>query len=265
MFSLNCNKSGFQERSKSVFDTLSTLESSHRNKANEYIDKNLDNLDSTLFSSPIILSGLSKSSTNDFEFKVPTTPSTNNNSNKRPYRSNTPDYLVNPKKWKRYSLEDVKESEMSAAGNRMAAMSFLNRNETSNKCDVNESDRLKIEFNRPIGNKKKNKIPKIGELSLKSRVILEENNEDEDMDMVSCAKVDDNGCKSSDFRKKKSKRNLRKKEDPVDVEEEKEPTSRSNNPAEAVISNDVDEVFCNFREEQIDNDDESAADFDYKY
>ena len=81
-----------------------------------------------------------------------------------------PDYVLNPHKWKKYTLEDVPEAHMSPGANFQAAFSFLNNQSsgaTTNKhrignarvkvsCDVGHFERLadtasSIEFNKPIG------------------------------------------------------------------------------------------------------------------
>lgn len=125
MFNLNAGKSNaneFNERSKSVFDSLADLESIHNAKAKEYIDKSLDNYKPE--SDEPIRSGESSpkrqrasgSSTQDadvplaichFDFKVPAVPQPRSSPQKR-RRHNEPDHLINPQKWKRYSLADVK-------------------------------------------------------------------------------------------------------------------------------------------------------------
>lgn len=100
MFNLNANTDEFKARSKSVFDTLTSLESTHNAKAKEYIDKSLDHKEPNL-EEPVPTTS---------EFKVPSVPALRQpaslSSNKRRYKE--PDYVANPHKWKRYSLEDVK-------------------------------------------------------------------------------------------------------------------------------------------------------------
>ena len=118
MFNLNLGNNGaneFKERSKSVFDSLTSLESVHNAKANEYIDKSLDNYDPTISSSD--RTELKRDdrkdkaiTTKDGEFRVPDVPPPRSSPQKR-RRQNEPDHVMNPQKWKRYSLEDVKVSQ----------------------------------------------------------------------------------------------------------------------------------------------------------
>lgn len=126
MFNLKTGSGGaddFQARSKNVFETLNGLESVHNAKAKEYIDKSLDFRDPKINDEPPGSSSDNKESqsnrrgdhthrdskSTDFEFRVPAVPPLQTRSSpQRRRRQNEPDYVVNPQKWKRYSLEDVK-------------------------------------------------------------------------------------------------------------------------------------------------------------
>ena len=74
-----------------------------------------------------------------------------------------PDFVVNPKKWKKYSLEDVADSQMSPSANYFAAINFLkqkekNKNSTHDEFEKFEELADKTEllndaslFNKPLG------------------------------------------------------------------------------------------------------------------
>ena len=112
----------FQARSKNVFESLNGLESVHNAKAKEYMDKSLDFRDPNMNDEPPGSSSGNKESqinrrddhtnrdskSTDFEFRVPAVPPLQTRSSPQRRRRNEPDYVVNPQKWKRYSLEDVK-------------------------------------------------------------------------------------------------------------------------------------------------------------
>ena len=113
------NPDDFKSRSKSVFDSLASLESVHNVKAKEYIDRTLDTFDPT--ENEEKRSSSSAVKRKDGEFKVPEIPPplticgpprrsnfTPSNSGGFKRRHNEPDHVRNPHKWKRYSLEDVK-------------------------------------------------------------------------------------------------------------------------------------------------------------
>lgn len=112
------NPDDFKSRSKSVFDSLASLESVHNVKAKEYIDRSLDTFDPTEENEK--RSSAAAVKRKDGEFKVPEMPPPRSQSGPRrsnfnppnsggfKRRHNEPDHVRNPHKWKRYSLEDVK-------------------------------------------------------------------------------------------------------------------------------------------------------------
>lgn len=120
MFKLNAEKDEFKARANSVFDSLSTLEESHNAKASDYIDKSLDTYDpeaavavpAAFDETSARSSRAQKRSADDGVFKVPSVPPPRQDSSspwsKRPRPSPPPAHVLNPHKWKRYSLEDVK-------------------------------------------------------------------------------------------------------------------------------------------------------------
>lgn len=113
------NPDDFKSRSKSVFDSLASLESVHNVKAKEYIDRSLDTFDPTEENEEK-RSSAAAVKRKDGVFKVPEMPPPRSQSGPRrsnftpatsggfKRRHNEPDHVRNPHKWKRYSLEDVK-------------------------------------------------------------------------------------------------------------------------------------------------------------
>lgn len=77
---------------------------------------------------------------------------------------NIPDYKRNPHKWKKYTLGDVSEEEMSEKSNTAAAMSFLAelKSRKSEGMDVDE-ETSKIVYNNPVKAVKSN--PEIVKIS----------------------------------------------------------------------------------------------------
>lgn len=165
MYELDSEDSNFRQRSKSVFDSLASLESTHRRAEQSYQVDNLteesernaalnppaptESCSSRLIEE--IKSGVNR--TNEPVFKVPVSVAPRGGT-KRPY-SSLPDYVKNPDKWKRYSLKDVEENP---GANTRAAMSFLNSlmSQSSPNSDNQSFIQLadKLDFNRPIGKKK---------------------------------------------------------------------------------------------------------------
>jgi len=150
MYNLNTNNNQFSQKAKSVFDSLSQLESAHRVKVNEYstnqmqIEETLEGEESATFEK----TARSNKVKEEFVFKVPSAdfkqalPSIK--------KSSQPGYVVNPQKWKKYSLEDVDSNQMTNRSNYMAAMSFLNTRKQHEDNDLMEHSE-QIEFNKPFG------------------------------------------------------------------------------------------------------------------
>ncbi|XP_044754228.1 protein TSSC4 [Coccinella septempunctata] len=79
-------------------------------------------------------------------FKTPQDPVPRN------FLKKLPDFKKNPHKWTKYSLEDVKDEDISDKANTKAALSFLKDLETRNKAVEKDSDEAKdqkIIFRRP--------------------------------------------------------------------------------------------------------------------
>ncbi|KAJ8981077.1 hypothetical protein NQ317_007214 [Molorchus minor] len=109
-------------------------------------------------------------------FKKPQNPIPKN------YINRIPDFKKNPHKWTKYSLDDVKEDDMSDKGNTRAALSFLkeleDRKSTNMECDDDGNDDLptKITFKRytyPVSIKKEdNKDEDISKPSFRSSKVV---------------------------------------------------------------------------------------------
>ena len=151
MYQLNVNNDAFKDRTKAIFDLLV-------NNNNDKIDIDLENEDvenensieltadesinksiTQSNSIPLNLSNLKLNEEIDDD-KLFVKPTITVSDFKK-----QPDYVKNPHKWKKYTLDDVSESQMSASANLQAAFSFLNRNEQ--KFDEKEI----IIYNKPIG------------------------------------------------------------------------------------------------------------------
>ncbi|XP_018567300.1 protein TSSC4 [Anoplophora glabripennis] len=134
-FSLKVTNADFAERQKNVFDQLKVLENSRKNTGNhnsveteEQVDPNRRN---------------QRSITKHFRgkesiFKKPQNVAPKN------YINRIPDFKKNPHKWTRYSLDDVREEDISDKGNTKAALSFLKeleeRKSQEMDCDQEQVD-----------------------------------------------------------------------------------------------------------------------------
>jgi hypothetical protein len=293
MYELNAHDSNFKQRSKSVFSTLDTLESSHvkTQVQNELECLNISNETERDLNppGPSVCAFLSKHtpSQTEFQFKVPrvspdnrslkdnrshhktnSQPSSSYN-HRPPYISNsssrrggssrfTPDYLKNPKKWKKYSLEDV--DELSAGANRSAAMSFLRTLSKGGSGGTVESDQDafnkladNVQFNKPIGRKKFNKFSDVVEEE-ESAVVVDERKDEK-------AVVDSSG--GGFFKKKFKKRNMRRIEETNEVDEREDESGRMDHHMEIEKGADGIDEFDEFKEKRAVGDlDEEEAEFE---
>lgn len=221
MYQLNVNSSDFTQRTKSVFDTLNTLEACHKDKLVDYVQEvTIETEDTELVK--------------EAEFKVPDIPKrqleNDFKSNKKVKK--TPDYVVNPQNWKKYSLEDVKD--VTPGANYMAAMSFLNSKKMIIEEDEHEEN---IVFNKPIGSSKSKTVPN----SYEDDFVEEVNQETQ----VNADNL---------FKKKKNRKFQQKVKESDDEESETKETVNSVEDVELneveeeqdVIENDVDVDIDNF-------------------
>lgn len=137
-FSISSSNEGFAARQKSVFEQLSQLEK-NRSGNNHSDEAETPSRERTLNS------GSQRKVTKQFRgresiFKKPHLPI-------KPYPKKIPDYCLNPHKWTKYSLEDVKNEDISERGNTTAAMSFLK-----------EMERQKEKIEQPGSSKATGKI-----------------------------------------------------------------------------------------------------------
>lgn len=198
MYRLNVNNE-FNQRTRSVFDSLETLEVKHKTKQTEYVATGSEETQEE---------ECDEIKANDFVFKVPEVPkrlSETNDYNAAKKKKSRPDYEVNPDKWKKYSLEDTKEHSNSA--NFMAALSFINRQHMiAEEEEINEE---KIEFNKPIGKKMKQK---------ESLSVEEEEEEQSDETVKEVAKTETSVFKRAN--KNRLKKAGRKRDTEEEVEED---------------------------------------------
>lgn len=274
MYKIKSSDNQFEERSKSVFDSLSNIEACRKvsaltiNASNEEIidfnsqNNDVEELNPVGFGEKSLLKRLK---TNDFQFKVPySVPKQSIKNSIVSYgvqiKANTPDHLKNPEKWKKYSLEDVSDTQMSPGANRCAAMSFLKKqtntvdNKQSSKIEHNEEAfrkladvNINLDFNRPIG---KNKFRQ--ESALDEQTFEENDNQEIDDDKMEIESSNDKSKNLRLFIKKSTRKNLRKV---VSFEENDELTMENkteqlaNNLAEKKDKDDDDD----FKDYNIDN------------
>jgi hypothetical protein len=161
MYQINTNSLNFTERTKTVFDTLFNIESDHKSKLLEYSKSNEENKteeeeenEEQIDEPNIRINEIKLNDSKEPVFKVPL-PIKRRNIHAIQIESKKitkpADHVINPHKWKKYSLKDVKESQMSPSANYAAAMSFLN-SKIQDNMETNEEE--SIIYNKPIGNKK---------------------------------------------------------------------------------------------------------------
>lgn len=139
----------FESRSKSIFDSLLSLENNHKAKESEYVNQT----EEILIQKDIELEHHIQSDL-DSQFKISCIDSYKRQLKNAPnplakHQKKTPDHIINPEKWTKYSLEDVDASQMSTSANFNAAMNFLHKtNETYQDLKLSMDE---IVFNKPIG------------------------------------------------------------------------------------------------------------------
>ena len=253
MYQLNVNNDAFKDRTKAIFDLLVNTnndkididlenedvenENSIELTADESINKSITQSNSI----PLNLSNLKLNEEIDDD-KLFVKPTITVSDFKK-----QPDYVKNPHKWKKYTLDDVSESQMSASANLQAAFSFLNRNEQ--KFDEKEI----IIYNKPIGSgggsgsggRINNKKYNLKQIELK---LLENLNEETEEECINNSKINNDvddlnkmnivtqsESSNSLFRKsKKHERNIKLK-NLDEVNEEEEEMEIKNNQLEDVI------------------------------
>ncbi|KAF2892914.1 hypothetical protein ILUMI_13250 [Ignelater luminosus] len=160
-FSINSSYQGFADRQKNIFDQLNIAEHNSRNLLNNNAPMEVDDFSDT---TPVTDDNLvsferKRVRMRQFQgkesiFKKPQARPPRGILNRR-----LPDYQINPHKWTRYSLGDVKSEDMSERANTSAAMSFLKemelRKSQSEELQDNQTPH-KIMFkktSRGVGNK----------------------------------------------------------------------------------------------------------------
>lgn len=139
-FTLNSADDTFLQRQKSVFDQLNVIEKNANNTLkNSVVDEEREDgmvIEET--TSP----KRGHSSTRHFRgkesiFKKPQTIRTKN------FFRKMPDFKKNPHKWTKYSLDDVKDEDISDKSNTKTALSFLKELESRSKgmeCEDDDDD-----------------------------------------------------------------------------------------------------------------------------
>lgn len=264
MYQLNVNNDAFKDRTKAIFDLLVNTnndkididlenedvenENSIELTADESINKSITQSNSI----PLNLSNLKLNEEIDDD-KLFVKPTITVSDFKK-----QPDYVKNPHKWKKYTLDDVSESQMSASANLQAAFSFLNRNEQ--KFDEKEI----IIYNKPIGSggsggsggRINNKKYNLKQIELK---LLENLNEETEEECINNSKINNDvddlnkmnivtqsESSNSLFRKsKKHERNIKLKNlDEVNEEEEME--IKNNQLEDVIMTSETNNIIDDF-------------------
>lgn len=195
MYQLNADRQ-FVNRTKSVFDSLVNIESTHKSNVVAYVsdtDKELIDIQQE----PV--EQISNSLSRQPVFKVPKVPM------KRCLVKKQAAHQRNPEKWTKYSLADVKE--LGNGANYAAAMSFLSTRTKIAEGGEDEEMAEPIQFNRP----------------LKKKCLVDADAETDEIDSSVTEVAVSGSASSSQMKKKLNRRNLRKK-----VEEEQEEEAEYN-------------------------------------
>ncbi|XP_070565040.1 uncharacterized protein [Ptychodera flava] len=159
-FSLNTGSQGsdFQNRSKDVFGGLKVLEESYhqdtarwRNSEPQHEEKDDSDQIPQRETQECTKPG-------ETDFKVPKVPSSRRQKEHRgPRKQATPDYVLHPYSWKKYSLSETGEENMGVRDdelNRKIALDFLKQckktNEESQREKKEEDEPTKIVFRKPV-------------------------------------------------------------------------------------------------------------------
>lgn len=147
LFSIGSDNKDFAARQKNIFDQLNVAE---LNRINEQKSKITEPTNSEDIEEADVKT--EKSITKQFRgqksiFKTPSIPL-----RKALASSRIPDHSVNPHKWTKYSLEDVKSEDMSERSNTAAAFSFLKEIESrKGKAEMETSNlEKKIVFQKSV-------------------------------------------------------------------------------------------------------------------
>lgn len=134
-FSFKETNEDFAQRQKNVFDQLKVLENNRKNTRSSNSMELDDEVDANRRNQ--------RSITKHFRgkesiFKKP------QNLTPKNFINRIPDFKKNPHKWTRYSLDDVKDEDISDKGNTKAALSFLKELEERKNVDM-DCDQEKTE------------------------------------------------------------------------------------------------------------------------
>jgi hypothetical protein len=256
MYEVEAKSTDFKSRVNSTFEVLATLEATHKQKKAEYIEEK--DVEENLEETQINHMDATCSNSKEFEFKVPELnlmkrpqAFTSKNNLECKNRKIQPDFVVNPDKWKKYSLEDVSDSQMSPSANYFAAINFLKQKEKikgSNRDEFDKFEKLADRtellndsslFNKPIGGSVKKSDQHSNDNKIEKKLLenLSESKEiDDDSENTEHFKTAQKSESQFQFTKKKSsRRNLRTKVE--DNENEVESSSKqesSSDPSQTV-------------------------------
>lgn len=136
-FNLKATNADFAQRQKNVFDQLKVLENNRKNTTNSNSMEIDDEVNTNRRNQ--------RSITKHFRGKESIFKKPQNIAPKN-FINRIPDFKKNPHKWTRYSLDDVRDEDISDKGNTKAALSFLKELEDRNNqdTDCNQGQREQV-------------------------------------------------------------------------------------------------------------------------
>jgi hypothetical protein len=140
------NNVDYKERAKNVFETLDNLEAVHQNKRKNYErdDNNTNDDDSSVGGGDGVIVSAGEIYLNEEDEENSHSNSQQKILRKHPQQA---DHVVNPHKYKKYSLEDVDDNKLSGRANTQAAINFLTslKNRQPQNDDEEEEDNEDVE------------------------------------------------------------------------------------------------------------------------
>ncbi|XP_019871554.2 protein TSSC4 [Aethina tumida] len=139
-FSLNSGDSQFKERQKNVFTQLDFLETSRTTRGTQTPSEDME-VDQKPADKKLYRRATKQFRGKESIFKKPQNPAPKN------YINKIPDFKKNPHKWTKYSLDDVRDEDISDRSNTRAALSFLN--DLKSRRSIENADNEQAESDRP--------------------------------------------------------------------------------------------------------------------
>lgn len=262
METLSTDLNDFESRSKSVFDSLLSLEHNHKAKEFEYVKQT----EQILIEKDLEIERHIECDTNT-QFKLPSIDSYKRqlksaSQSLSKHQKKTPDHIINPDKWTKYSLEDVDASLMSNSANLNAAISFLNKDRETNR-SLGQS-LGEIVYNKPIGENRmetnRNAYSQVGKHLLEK--LNEEHEVQDDLEKMDLNEMDTDQI---NFKRKFKSKNLRNSR--RSIEDDLDSKNISLNEQSQTLNQNKDEdddVLDEFDENQDSNTEENEFGDDFE-